>query len=64
MNRKKSAALMCAVAVFFGAFALLSGCADSQDTPGRGRSVPGGGTVDDYFDDSVITYEVGASYTF
>lgn len=63
MNRKKSAALMCAVAVVFGAFALLSGCADSQNTPGRGRSVPGG-TVDDYFDDSVITYEVGASYTF
>ena len=54
---------MCAVAVFFGAFALLSGCADSQGTPKRGRSVPGG-TVDDYFDDSVITYEVGASYTF
>ena len=59
MNRKKSAALMCAVAVFFGAFALLCGCADSQNTPGRGRSVPGG-TIDD----SVITYEVGASYTF
>ena len=54
---------MCAVAVFFGAFALLCGCADSQNTPGRGRSVPGG-TVDDDFDDCVITYEVGASYTF
>lgn len=63
MNRKKSAALMCAVAVFFGAFALLSGCADSHDTPRRGRSVLGD-TMDDYFDDSVITYEVGASYTF
>lgn len=63
MNRKKSAALMCAVAVVFGAFALLSGCADSQNTPGRGRSVPGG-TMDGDFDDSVITYEVGASYTF
>lgn len=63
MNRKKSAALMCAVAVVFGAFALLCGCADSQDTPRRGRSVPGG-TMDDYFDDSVITYEVGASYMF
>ena len=54
---------MCAVAVIFGAFALLCGCADSQNTPGRGRSVPGG-TVDDDFDDSVITYEVGASHTF
>lgn len=54
---------MCAVAVVFGAFALLCGCADSQDTPRRGRSVPGG-TMDDYFDDSVITYEVGATYTF
>ncbi len=63
MNRKKSAALMCAVAVIFGALALLCGCADSQKAPGRGRSVPGG-TVDDDFDDSVITYEVGASYTF
>ena len=63
MNRKKSAALICAVAVFFGAFALLCGCADSQNTPRRGRSVPGG-TMDGDFDDSVITYEVGASYTF
>ena len=63
MNRKKSAALICAVAVFFGAFALLCGCADSQNTPGRGRSAPGG-TAAHYLDDPPLTYEVGASYTF
>ena len=53
---------MCTAAVVFGAFALFCGCADLQDTPGRGRYTPGG-TVDDDFDDSVITREIGASYT-